>query len=348
MRAVRSPVRHLMPPRSRFLGLIAVVTGLLACSPAGTSTGPSLGVASSAPSTVASLPPVATPALTGLTGHIIFARAGGTYEDETSFVAKIDGTGEVQLGELGKSGGPSALRDGSRISVGAEAPDQRFTAAISNLDGSMRVLVPLPSGTLNMPGGLFTPDGKRLVREGFSDSDPSLHAVYLTGIDGGKLARLTKTAFIPGDVSPDGKQLVMFTGPDAPTPPPGQLWVINLDGSGLRQLTPDSVEVGCCFNYRYSPDGSKILFATANDGALWTISTDGSGLKKIFQDSEGRFAITPTWSPEGSMILFALDPSSDPFEHPNNAFYVVRADGSDLTLVLGGDDFKREPIWVSR
>jgi hypothetical protein len=48
------------------------------------------------------------------------------------------------------------------------------------------------------------------------------------------------------------------------------------------------------------------------------------------------------------MILFALDPSANPFAHPVNGLYVIRADGTGLTLVLGGNDFKREPVWVSR
>jgi hypothetical protein len=46
------------------------------------------------------------------------------------------------------------------------------------------------------------------------------------------------------------------------------------------------------------------------------------------------------------MILFALDRSENPFMHPPNALYVIRADGSDLTLVFESDYFKREPIWL--
>jgi hypothetical protein len=48
------------------------------------------------------------------------------------------------------------------------------------------------------------------------------------------------------------------------------------------------------------------------------------------------------------MILFALDPTPDPFQHPPNGLYAIRADGSDLTKVIGGNNFKREPVWVSK
>ena len=48
------------------------------------------------------------------------------------------------------------------------------------------------------------------------------------------------------------------------------------------------------------------------------------------------------------MILFALDPMPDPFEHPPNAVYVIREGGSGLTQLFDGDDFKGEFTWVGR
>jgi Tol biopolymer transport system component len=35
--------------------------------------------------------------------------------------------------------------------------------------------------------------------------------------------------------------------------------------------------------------------------------------------------ITPTWSPDGSQIMFALDPIADDFQHPSNGIYVIDA-----------------------
>jgi Tol biopolymer transport system component len=143
------------------------------------------------------------------------------------------------------------------------------------------------------------------------------------------------------------KQLVLFRGPEGQPPPPGSLWIVNTDGTGLRQLTPSRVKVGCCFNYRWSPNGKKILFADFG-GRFWTIAPDGSQLKRIFKDRRGRFAITPTWSPDGSMIMFALDPTRNPFAHPPNSLYVIRSNGRGLRKVIGGNTFKREPVWVRR
>jgi Tol biopolymer transport system component len=209
-------------------------------------------------------------------------------------------------------------------------------------------VLPLPPGTLNLAPGPLSPSGKTVAREGFDDKHPAKAGIYITRATDGKiLRRVTHRHFIPGDFSPDGKQLVLFAGADGQPPPPGGLWVVSSNGTGLRRLTPPSVKVECCFNYRWSPDGSKILFADAN-GVISTIAPDGSKLSQVFKDSKGRYAATPTWSPNGSMIMFALDPTRNPFDHPINGLFVIQADGSRLTQVIAGSDFKREPVWVSR
>ena len=76
-----------------------------------------------------------------------------------------------------------------------------------------------------------------------------------------------------------------------------------------------------------------------------TIAPDGSKLTRVFKDHRGRYAVTPTWSPDGSMIMFALDPSPNPFSHPPNGLFVMRSDGrGGLQQVIGGDDFKRTEL----
>ena len=286
--------------------------------------------------------------ITGLKGHILFTRAGGRYGDETVFVANADGTGQRRVSPVGSSGSPWATRNGSRIVFGGRAPDGRFTAVTAKLDGSDRVLLPLPKGTLNLGDGPFSPDGKRLVREGFDDLHHASDGIYITrASDGANPRHITKQHFIPGDFSPNGKQLVLFRGPEGEPPPPGALWIVNANGRGLRRLTGSNVKVACCFNYRWSPNGKKILFADF-DGVIWTIAPDGSKRTKVFKDDKGRYAATPTLSPDGSMIMFALDPTPNPFEHPLNGLYVIDAGGSGLTQVIGGNDFKREPVWVNR
>ena len=137
------------------------------------------------------------------------------------------------------------------------------------------------------------------------------------------LARLTSTDGAPHDTpldySPDGKMLVFYRAiraePDFPIDIGGSLWVVNVDGTGARQLdTPPP-------NWwaRWAPDGTSILFVSERNqstGAVWTIQPDGSGLTRVFEDPSGRFPIDPVWSPDGRQIMFMLDPISDRFDHP--------------------------------
>jgi Tol biopolymer transport system component len=284
--------------------------------------------------------------IASLKGHILFTRAGGLYGDETVFVANADGTGQRRLTKFNGGCCPFATPTGSVIEF-VVSLGNRLTAVTARLDGSHRHVLQLPKGTVNLAGGPITRNGKVIAVEGFDDAHPALNGIYLRRASDGKvIARVIRKHVLPGDFSPDGKRLVFFSGPNGDPPPPGGMWIIDTTGTGLRRITPSRVKVQCCISERWSPDGRKILFADVA-GVIWTIAPDGSELTRVFKDTEGRYATTPTWSPDGSMIMFALDPTPDPFQHPRNGLYVIRADGTDLTQVIGGQDFKREPFWVS-
>ena len=328
-------------------GRNAFLAALLLSACASASPGASTLVGSPIPSASTSQAPSLTPP--DLEGRIVFTRSGGIYGDETVFTANADGTDERQRSDFGRACCPRASRDGTRILFSGEAPDTRISTAIVDFDGSDIFLVPLPSGTLELGPGPFSPDGQRIAFQGFGPRDDPANGIYIGNADGTNLVQITEGG-IPGDWSPDGSQLVFFRGPDADPPPPGSLFVVNVDGSGERQITSDEVEVTCCWNYRWSPDGSRILFADS-EGVMWVINPDGTDMAQLFVDATvnhvRRYAVTPAWSPDGSQIMFALDPAPPfSFTATTNGLYVIEADGTGLTLVIAGGDYKREPSWV--
>jgi Tol biopolymer transport system component len=292
-----------------------------------------------------------------LHGQIFFTRAGGAYGDETIFTANADGSDQRQLTSPSADCCPAVSPDGTRIMVMTEdqLPGEPLTGGTIQLSDLAFKRLPLTDPTLNLIPQAWSPDGSRIAFEGWDDSDPSRTGVYTARFaDGGDVTRLssvTDVHDIPADYSPDGSMVVYFRS-GSPDPAPwdigGSLWIAKTDGTGVRRLP--ITETSPNWWARWSPDGKSILFASARleaPGALWTIRPDGSKIRKIFEDAGARSPITPTWSPDGSQIMFALDPIADEFQHPANDVYVIRANGTGMTKVIGGDDFKRRFEWVA-
>jgi Tol biopolymer transport system component len=99
------------------------------------------------------------------------------------------------------------------------------------------------------------------------------------------------------DVSPDGAWLVLGT-----SSPTEDLLLVRPDGGDLRQLTNDLARDRTPY---WSPDGSRILFASNRSGKYeaWTIRPDGSGLTQITHLPD-QPVLYPFWSPDGKQIGF--------------------------------------------
>jgi Tol biopolymer transport system component len=334
--------------QSLSIGLIAVtfVVGGCAGLPRA-SLVQSRGAPSAASSPSANADPTVSPG--ALNGFVVFARAGGQYGDETLFMANADGTHEQQLTPNGESCCLRISPDAKRLVYSYYPPDaRRVTVAIQSLEDGTQQEIPLPDDTANLGAGAWSPDGTHLALQLWDDNDHTRDGIYtVRADDGGGLTRLThaERADIPADYSPDGTKLIIFRESDVQSV--GTLSILDLESGQLRPLSPVGMQVGWG-TARYSPDGKTILFQDSRvsaTGALWSINPDGGALTKLFEDAQGRFASHPTWSPDGTMIMFALNPVADDFEHRPNGTYIIDADGSDLRMVLSGDDFRREFEW---
>jgi Tol biopolymer transport system component len=275
---------------------------------------------------------------------------------DTLYVANADGTEQVRVHDAGEYCCVYRISpDRTRILV---MPGTDQTGAVRggalSLDGSNFELLPRPNETLNLVPEAWSPDGTRIAFEGWDDADPTRTGVYTARLDGSDLVRVTDSGGLPHDTaldySPDGTQLVFYRAvraePAFPIDLGGSLWVVNVDGSDLHQLDTGDVRPG--WSARWSPDGAGILFAEERlqpTRSLWTIKPDGSDLTKVFEDPDGGFAGAGVWSPDGSRIMFQIDPMSDFFQHPDNEIYVIRADGTGLTLVVGGPGYKGVTEW---
>jgi TolB protein len=86
----------------------------------------------------------------------------------------------------------------------------------------------------------------------------------------------------------------------------GELYSVNPDGSGLRQLThlPDGILVG---DPDWSPDGQRIAFDGNISGPsdrLYSIAADGSDRRLLFHEAARYGDERPRYTPDGQSIVF--------------------------------------------
>jgi dipeptidyl aminopeptidase/acylaminoacyl peptidase len=107
-------------------------------------------------------------------------------------------------------------------------------------------------------------------------------------------------------VSPDGKWIVFVLRRTDLEANKGRtnLWLIRIDGTGLRQLTthPESDS-----NPRWSPDGTSVWFLSSRSGSsqVWRICIDGGEAQQVTDEplDVGNLVV----SPDGNRIAFTMD-----------------------------------------
>jgi Tol biopolymer transport system component len=111
----------------------------------------------------------------------------------------------------------------------------------------------------------------------------------------------------------------------------GGIVAVNLDGSGVRRLTPPRDDAGD-HDVVASPDGSMVAFARAY-GYVYVLSADGSGPRRVGP------GIEPQWSPDGRWIAASTFALGD----ARARVYLMRPDGGGATVIGRGED----PAWSS-
>src|SRR5437899_1108797 len=175
-----------------------------------------------------------------------------------------------------------------------------------------------------------------LVTDQYDNPVPNVPVTLaLMNADATGLTKIGRAAFDGSPAwSPDGRWIAFRSENQGPYGPFGRIFVINADGTGLRQVTPDTPDYTFDDGPTWSPDGKRIAFA--RNGLLYVINVDGSALTALPTAPDG--ARYPAWSPDGAHIPYAGQSGSWPI-------YIANADGSNLIRVTTDAAQKEMPRW---
>lgn len=145
------------------------------------------------------------------------------------------------------------------------------SVAIMNADGSdLRLIADDPALCQSDPS--FTPDGQRLLFQHFDWLGTGLDEVWSMRLDGSDKRLVTGAGAVDPNASPDGRKL-SFKGAA------GALFVQNMDGSGLVQVSP---AVSVAYKSDWAPDGRRLVFGNNSEPGpddpvnIYSVRPDGT------------------------------------------------------------------------
>ena len=209
-------------------------------------------------------------------------------------VIDSDGANERTIPTVGAALSPS-WNPGGRSIAYVDADDRGTRIAQIDLRTMRPRLLSASNRGLNITP-VYTKDGKNIVWAAGGDSPAELFLASATGDDTVAKPFVGRTGFetTSPSFSPDGKQIV-FMSPRPLTP---QLYTMNVDGTGLRLLTP---VVPGKRSYRtgpdWSPNGDEIAYQQQNgDFQVWTIGVKDRVMRQLTGEGENE---DPSWAPDG-------------------------------------------------
>ena len=199
----------------------------------------------------------------------------------------------------------------------------------------------------------WSPDGTKIAFQSLRSG--MFYQVYSMNVDGSNQVNLSNSGASDGQPSwsPDGRKIAFASDRDHAGY--ASIYVMNADGSGQTRLTwgdapfRDEQPV-------WSPDGTRLAFTSTRDSVIeswqetdeeggvvqrsalrinrevYVMNADGSSQVRL-TDSLGNDD-SPSWSPDGSQIVFRSDRERDCCD-PTSQVWVMSADGTGQVNLSG-------------
>jgi Tol biopolymer transport system component len=233
---------------------------------------------------------------------------------------------------------PTWSPDGSQLAwarvsgAGAVIPESIFVVSEQR---------PAPEPTLALPGLAFvggltwSPDGTSIAFDA-SKEGTKRFSIYEVGVNSGAVTQLTDcpiTECSIGDLhpswAPDGSGIVFARD--------GDLYVMDRNGSDVRQLYSCRPSCAGTTEPVWSPDGREIAFAVqmAEQRDLYVMGWDGSDVRRLTETPGDEFS--PTWQPVSTSP--GTDGATPPTAHVTK---IVDLPGPGAAVAYG-----EESVWVA-
>lgn len=230
---------------------------------------------------------------------------------------------------------------------------------------------PLTSGSVDSAPA-WAPDGTKLAFFRLTGETSDLLVVDATGANPRIVAKdLQAPRYLTWQPLP----VALPQTPAAAQGANGEIWFRRGSGKGgmlIESIDPDGANRQVLFRdtydggtdnlgdaYDWSPDGSQVAFIdstryigevpTGSSWDVYTMNADGTGRRQVTDD--GAFDAAPSWSPDGTRIVYASDkgdpdrPACEMRATCNRDVFAMNADGSAQVQLTSEPGADWQPDW---
>jgi TolB protein len=251
----------------------------------------------------------------------------GVFATRICYVVKNNERYELQVADADGGDADFILANREPIISPAWSPDGNRIASVSLADGKRSVVANF-EGSNSSPS--WSPDGQKLA---VTLSRDGVAQIYTINLDGSGATRLTTSMSIDTEAawSPDGRSM-LFTSDRGGSP---QIYRMSAAGGAAERMTFEGT-----YNVtpRWSPDGKSFCFIQRNAGR-YNVAIQDIGSRSAQLLTDGRIDSSPTFSPNGRMILYASE------FNKRGILAAVSRDGRIKQRLSEASGSVREPAW---